>query len=102
MTQEAIYDEDDNVHFVPSHPVALTVERFWEEVTERVLNHDERWGQAMFNVLAAYAIEGTEVCRGSLWDPFYRIKSVHTARTWFGGYVVIDSSNTITDVRDQY
>lgn len=68
----------------------VTAHELWTEVEQRVTALDERWGQAMFNVLQQRNIDGIEACRGSLWDPFYRIKTRSSLYQWVGRHVVVD------------
>lgn len=70
---------------------ALTTEALWHEVEQVVETSDQRWGQAMFNALRDHDVDGVEQCRGSLWDPFYRIKTKSSLKQWIGRHLVFDS-----------
>lgn len=82
----------------------MTVTEFWQSVTARVLpdGATERWGQAMFNVLAVAGVEGIEDCRSSLWDPFYRIKNAVTARSWVAEHLVVVDEQIIGVVKSNW
>ena len=70
---------------------------FWRAAAELDDKADQRWGQALFNTIPSDT-PGLEAIRGTLDDPFYRIKSKFTARRWFNEHVSVDCAGTILEV----
>ena len=77
----------------------MLVQEFWDEVKSDVENRDWRVGQSMFNILFDEEIPGLDTIRGSLDDPFYRVKTFSSAKQWFASHVVVDENGQITGVK---
>lgn len=63
----------------------MRLDQFWVRVEEAV-GHGDRYGQAMFNILYAQGIL-PETFVGSLDDPYYRIKTRSSAKSWVARFL---------------
>lgn len=70
---------------------------FWRVVEIRVLDYDQRWGQAMFNTL--YGVIDLSPIHGSLDDPFYRVKTKSSAVQWFNRFIKVDENGNIVGIK---
>lgn len=78
----------------------MNVDEFWAAVENLFTYRGQRWGQAMFNTLEASGINMEEL-RGSLADPFYRIKTRSSSKQWFVRYVKVEDNIIVGFNREQ-
>lgn len=78
----------------------MTIEEFWEIVTAKFRDSDERWGQAMFNTLQVEAGIDTAVVDNVFDSPFYRVHTRASAANWFHKYVEVNDQGIIVGVRE--
>ena len=76
----------------------MKLHEFWKAASDLVNNHDQRWGQAVFNTIPSGTPGLTEIA-GTLDDPYYRVKTRTAAYSWVDRYLAVDSEGTIREVR---
>lgn len=76
----------------------MRLHELWASAARLVDEHDQRWGQAVFNSIPADTPGLTEIA-GTLDDPFYRIKTKIAVRRWVERHLVVDCVGTILEVR---
>lgn len=74
----------------------MTESDFWIEVG-LLVNDGQRVGQAMFNVLSRAGMLPASII-GSLDDPFYRVKTLSSGRSWMARMARIAPSGEILAV----
>jgi hypothetical protein len=79
----------------------MDTQTFWISVKDKFDNDDQRWGQAMFNTLVLEAKIDMNPVWGNLDDPFYRIKTRHSAISWFAKFVEVDDDGIILRIKER-
>lgn len=76
----------------------MKVHEFYQQTQARIDQNGERWGQAAFNVLEAALPHVAEPLRGTLDDPFYRVKTRSSLKSWVKSTLATDCAGSIIGV----